>query len=250
MAHTDTRSEQIAGELVEEILRGRYAPGDRLPSERELAARFSASRGAVREAVKRMENLGVIAVHPGGARIVPIEQATLEILGPMLDLESPPNPQLVDHVLTVMGALMEMAARAAVVRASDAQIAAARALVARIRQPDIDHSERVNARIEIARLFMAASGNLVLQLISNSLRLQFESRLDKPPAGPDVNTPEYVQLIERLDSGLANRDPDSVHAALQTIFEMNRKSVVSALQRASAETTHTKELAWSQAAGG
>ena len=44
-----TRHKEIAETLTNEILRGRYLPGDRLPSERDLSARFDANRGAVRE---------------------------------------------------------------------------------------------------------------------------------------------------------------------------------------------------------
>lgn len=41
----------IAGELRDAIVRGEYAVGAQLPSEAELAVRFSASRGTVRQAV-------------------------------------------------------------------------------------------------------------------------------------------------------------------------------------------------------
>ena len=48
-----TRHEEIAETLTKEILRGRYHVGDRLPSERDLAALYSVHRGAVREALKK-----------------------------------------------------------------------------------------------------------------------------------------------------------------------------------------------------
>jgi GntR family transcriptional regulator, transcriptional repressor for pyruvate dehydrogenase complex len=41
-----------------------FQPGDRLPSERELAARFGMSRGAIREALIRLDTLRVIESHP------------------------------------------------------------------------------------------------------------------------------------------------------------------------------------------
>ena len=54
-ARTMTRAEEVAEVLRDEILRGQYRPGERLPSERELASRFETSRGAVREAVTKLE---------------------------------------------------------------------------------------------------------------------------------------------------------------------------------------------------
>ena len=65
-----TRSETIAAELRDDILRGQYRPGERLPSERDLAASHSTSRGTVREAVKRLEQLGLADIQPGEGRCV------------------------------------------------------------------------------------------------------------------------------------------------------------------------------------
>ena len=44
-------SEDIALHLEAAILAGRLAPGERLPSEREMQARFGTGRGVVREAI-------------------------------------------------------------------------------------------------------------------------------------------------------------------------------------------------------
>ena len=46
-----SKHDQIAHSLTHDILQGQYRPGERLPSERDLAARFDANRGAVREAM-------------------------------------------------------------------------------------------------------------------------------------------------------------------------------------------------------
>ena len=51
MTANSTLSNEIAADLRAEILRGQYRDGDRLPSERDLSARYTASRGAVREAL-------------------------------------------------------------------------------------------------------------------------------------------------------------------------------------------------------
>jgi GntR family transcriptional regulator len=45
-------------------------PGDRLPSESELAGRFAVARGSVREALKLLEQDGLVDVHHGLGRFV------------------------------------------------------------------------------------------------------------------------------------------------------------------------------------
>ena len=79
-----TKHEEISEQLIEEILAGRYQPQDRLPSERDLAARFSANRGAVREAMKRLEQLGLASVQPGGARVQSLKEASLDVVAHLL----------------------------------------------------------------------------------------------------------------------------------------------------------------------
>ena len=114
-SHSKSRAEEISAILRDEILCGQYRPGEHLPSERDLALRFATNRGAVRESLKKLEQLGIAAIKPGGVRVVPVEDASLSILGPLLDLEAVPNARLVDQVLEVLGALIAQSARAGLV---------------------------------------------------------------------------------------------------------------------------------------
>lgn len=47
------------------IVKGVVEPGERLPSERELSKRFKVSRIPLREAIKRLEQMGLLEVKPG-----------------------------------------------------------------------------------------------------------------------------------------------------------------------------------------
>ena len=76
----------VAQILIERILglvaARQLRPGDRLPSERELAARFSVSRPTVREVVRALSVLGVVETrHGGGAFITSLDASAL--LGPL-----------------------------------------------------------------------------------------------------------------------------------------------------------------------
>src|SRR5512136_2421814 len=52
--------EEIVAQLKQSILMGRFKPGDKLPTERELVGEFQVSRVAIREALRALENLGFI----------------------------------------------------------------------------------------------------------------------------------------------------------------------------------------------
>jgi DNA-binding FadR family transcriptional regulator len=116
-----TRSHEIAGVLRDEILRGQFRPGERLPSERDLAARFGASRGAVREALSQIEQLRLIDIQPGGARIKEVNDASIAVLGPLLGLGSVPDAGLVDQFLDTFSALARFTATRAIPRITETQ---------------------------------------------------------------------------------------------------------------------------------
>jgi GntR family transcriptional repressor for pyruvate dehydrogenase complex len=63
--------DQVLAELRSLIADGGLTVGDRLPTERELCDRFSASRNTVREAMRMLKAFGVVEVRPKvGATIV------------------------------------------------------------------------------------------------------------------------------------------------------------------------------------
>lgn len=68
------RYEQVAEALIESIRGGKIAVGDTLPGELELVAEFDVSRHTVREALRRLEALGLIGRHQGIGTVVKSRQ--------------------------------------------------------------------------------------------------------------------------------------------------------------------------------
>ncbi len=72
-------SEEILGQFRELLRQGRLGPGDRLPSERELARIFGVSRNSVREAMRALEEQGVLVSRRGdGTYVTDPEVAAFE----------------------------------------------------------------------------------------------------------------------------------------------------------------------------
>jgi DNA-binding FadR family transcriptional regulator len=59
--------EEISAEIKRMIFSGVLKPGDRLPSESELGSQFGVSRQTIREAVRRLELAGFIAIQKGAS---------------------------------------------------------------------------------------------------------------------------------------------------------------------------------------
>ncbi len=60
----------VASRLEERILEGSLKPGDKLPSERDLAAEFGISRPSVREAIQKLASKELVTVRHGGGTFV------------------------------------------------------------------------------------------------------------------------------------------------------------------------------------
>ena len=59
------RYEKVVRRLEEQMLAGKYAPGDKLPSERALMTQFAVGRGSVREALFALQKMGLVALAAG-----------------------------------------------------------------------------------------------------------------------------------------------------------------------------------------
>jgi DNA-binding FadR family transcriptional regulator len=61
---------EVAAHFENAILSGKIAPGERLPSERDISARMKVSRSVVREALGRLASLGLVTIrHGSGTRV-------------------------------------------------------------------------------------------------------------------------------------------------------------------------------------
>ena len=94
-------SDAVHTRLRADILEGRLGPGDAVPSERALAEELGVNRHAVREALKRLQQAGLIRISQGGAtRVLDWrESGGLEVLLDLMDAPGDPPAELMRSVL-------------------------------------------------------------------------------------------------------------------------------------------------------
>ena len=82
MARVQNTSERVFADLLEAVVAGRYAAGEKLPRQRELAADLGVTLQPLREALKRLEQMGVVEARHGDATRVRDWRAhgTLDVL--------------------------------------------------------------------------------------------------------------------------------------------------------------------------
>ena len=212
-------AERIAAELRDEILRGRYQAGDRLPSERDLAEHFGAHRGAIREALKKLEQLGIAEIKPGGVRAAPIETASLDIVPHLIELDPPHNAELFSQVLEMFGGVLSLAARLAAERASDAQRKEAITTLEQLMDEKLPLAEEEQLIQSLTQILIEASGNMVLGLVRNGLQSRYIERLIEQGTVLRPTDAERKPILRRLIRALAKSDGPG---AADATFEINQ----------------------------
>ncbi len=236
-----SKHEEIADSLTHDILVGQYRTGERLPSERDLAVRFDANRGAVREAMKKLEQLGVADIQPGGARVVPVEEASLDVIGYLLAVGEVPDSKLVQQILEAIDGLMQTAVVAAIKLVSADQLEELRALTRPLYKEKLEGDAHTIARFNLMRALLTASENLAVQLIAKSLLLQFVPSMAPLEGFGQFDMHTHRNLAQQLDAALGRRDPDEVRKIVSAMSELNRQFVKRAFEAFEAAKIQTTQ---------
>ena len=120
-------SEEIVSQIKQLISKGELKPGDRIPSERELATMLGVSRPSVREAIMVLEAMGFVESRQGGGTYVKaLTEAS--IMNPLAKLVEKRDPELLRSLAEVRMGLESWSAYLAAQRATDSDIAEMRRL--------------------------------------------------------------------------------------------------------------------------
>jgi DNA-binding FadR family transcriptional regulator len=170
---TGTTSARIYEDLRSRILEGDLSE---LPSERRLAEDLGASRHAVREALKRLQQAGLIRISQGGATRVRDwrRHGGLDVIAHVLFRAGGVDQQTLASLLEARRLMLQEAARLAAERRSGRQARRLEELAERFAAAG---DEAAAQAVDFAFMteLVEASGNVVFVLILNSIRqLYFE----------------------------------------------------------------------------
>ena len=201
-------SDRVFATLLEALLSGRYGPGEKLPTQRALAADLGVTMSSVREALKRLEQMGLVDVRHGSAMRVRDwrEHGGLDVLTHLLFRGGALDAGVLAAVLEARALMLRELAGLAAERRSAAQAQRLHELAERFAETEHPHDA---ARVDFA--FFAevaqAAGNLVFQLILNAIRELYFAHLDAVPvtARPNELAPMYARVARAIDRGDAGR---------------------------------------------
>jgi DNA-binding FadR family transcriptional regulator len=212
-----TRSlpDDVFAQLLGEIVSGRYAPGATLPGERALSDVFGVNRHVVREALKRLEQVGLVkTVHGGGTKVLEFTRtAGLDLLAVIAE-----HAEALEGMVPLWRSAVEMRAVIGV----DVARRCARAATPGVREELLESGEILAAAAHgpellaldqrFWQLMLDGAGNVAYQLAFNSL-------IRAVHAIPDFSVRWLEHELEQCDyrrpiaRAIAASDPDAAATA-------------------------------------
>jgi GntR family transcriptional repressor for pyruvate dehydrogenase complex len=221
--------EQIADQIEKRILNGELRSGDRLPTERELAEQFRASRTAVREAMKILAQQGLIEMRPGRGTIVidGAPEAMQNSIGLVMKLKLGEVGGS-DDLVEVREILETEIAALAAARATNEEIAAMREAVRVMDESLRDADAYIAADNQFHQALAKATQNaLILIFVDSIVNPLSEQRkqIFAVEGGPERGQFHHRRILESI----IRRDPENARAAMRAHLQQVREDVRASL---------------------
>ncbi|WP_073052721.1 FadR/GntR family transcriptional regulator [Kaistia soli] len=237
-------ADEVSRQIELLILEGVLHPGDRLPGERDLAARLDVSRPVLREALKGLEARGLIESRHGGGTYVASIEGTL-FASPVIDLIAGSRKAGADY-LEFRREVEATAAAMAAARATESD----RTILARIfsameaAHGEADFRREAALDVEFHQAIGEASHNIVMihvlracyRLLSDGV-FYSRGRLYGHAGSRDALLAQHRSLLDAILSGdsKAARDAAEAHiayveAALRADAEAGARAEIGSLR--------------------
>jgi GntR family transcriptional regulator, transcriptional repressor for pyruvate dehydrogenase complex len=219
-------AEEIADRIRVLILDGTLPPGQPLPAERLLAARFGVSRGSIRDAFRMLETIGLLETRHGQGTF-PRELDVDRLVAPLASILTYQH-DLRDELLDVRLMFEPAVARAAAARVTDDDLADLQRILDTQRRKIKAGASTIIEDTAFHAVLARATRNRVLMRIMETLNdLLVESR--KLTLKQKGRPQRSIRGHEAVVAALRRRDPDAAARAMHThideIAELTRQTL-------------------------
>jgi DNA-binding FadR family transcriptional regulator len=200
----------VVDELAREIISGNWGEGDVLPTEPTLCDEFGFSRTVIREALKLLEERGLVRVEQGRGTTVQPRNAW-NLLDPVvlqIALEHDHDMALLDNLMTVRRVLEREMAHAAAGRLTADDLAALLATIDGMESNYDDYGRFRAFDLAFHAIVMSASGNEVGLTIVRAIHRHGGVRPPLAAAASRAELGETVAAHRAIYDALEARDAD------------------------------------------
>jgi len=222
-----TLSREITRKLTRRIVDETYPPGSKLPTERELAAEFNVTRHVIREALKRLEALGLVRIRQGSGILVEDLQLTggTELFNSLLTREDgTTDVSFLRDMLEFRAQIGQTAIRLAAKNRTEAELAELKALV-EVRAGVLDDLPRLNEiNAQLFQIIARATHNRIYQLVFNTIGKVFVELRPSINVHPD-NIAKFQEMLEQMVQAIEEQDEEMAALLAARHRNMLRKAI-------------------------
>ena len=208
-------SEEIVEQIMENIAQGQLKPGERIPSERELAAMLGVSRPSVREAIMVLEAMGMVESRQGGGTYIR-SLAAASLADPLSNMVEN-NPKMLHALVEVRMGLETWSAYLAASRATDDEIAEMRELFAEMQRQSAHGGWDAEVDSRFHYLITSATHNTLQLHVLNTIHSLFHATI-QIALTEFYRKAGYVELLLKQHSAIleaiAARDPEGARVKM------------------------------------
>ncbi len=203
--HKEKLSHRISKALQMDILNGMHPPESRLPSERDLARQYQVSRVTIREAIEKLERLGMVEKRPNSGsyiRDLPTN-ASISLLMEIMNNSESVDAGLLIALMDFRQVIEVYAAGQAARRASREDVAIMKAIVDTMKHNPHETAVVSRLNVDLHANLNRLSGNLVIQLLFNSFKPVYQYYMEvfhRLPNASEEITAYYERLVDAIDS--------------------------------------------------
>jgi len=233
---TPRRSQEVFDRLRSRILAGVWGPGEKLPTERELAEALGVNRGSVREALQRLEFLELVeVVHGQGAFVRELgASSALQLVEALLRDRRTVTRDLMGQLLEFRRDITVRVVELAACNRTEEQLARARELLSREERDGADPEKALDLDIAMNTLLGEASGNLLYQLLGN-LFTKLLRRLGPLYYNRERDHRRSLETHRQLFEALESRDPAAAHRILEIMLDYSETKIMDEIERLDAQ---------------
>lgn len=216
--------EQIVRQIEESVRKGELTAGSQLPAERDLAKQFGVSRTAVREAIKALQEKGLVDAFPGRGTFV-TNGAPNSMRRSLDQIVNSGEEAGQSYLVEARDILEPEIAALAAVRADNQDLAAMREAVEVMDSAAWDSAAYIEADLDFhLALAEAAANPIVLSLIDSIVGLLREQRLRtyRLEGGPERGQHHHKRILEAIEQHDSQAARSAMQAHLSQVREDSR----------------------------
>ena len=208
-----TTADLVVERIAQVIKERKLSAGERLPGEHELVEQLRVSRPVLREALARLQSMGLIEIQRGRGTFVG-NATSLANCVRLLRSAVTISPQELRSYAELRSAIEVQAARQAAERATDDDIAELAAYVRRLDDDELPYPEALELDFQFHRKLLEVAGNPLMQ---NLMEVIYEFVLTQmvrtTPSQRDNRLGR--RLHKAIMTAVRNRDPEAAAKAMQ-----------------------------------